>query len=130
MSLGSMLDHIVIVIVDDHDDTRLFLSEFLMRRGAIVFACSNAFDALETVRVRQPDVVLSDISLPNRNGFELLHDIRSLGPERGGSVPVIAMTALKPIVDQGRAEEAGFQTHLNKPFRPEQLLDAVHSVLD
>jgi len=125
-----MLDDIVIVIVDDHDDIRLFLSEFLMRQGAIVFPCSNAFDALETVRVHQPDVVLSDISLPNRNGFELLHDIRSLGPERGGSVPVIAMTALRAIVDRGCAEEAGFQTHLNKPFRPSQLLDAVHSVLD
>jgi CheY-like chemotaxis protein len=48
--MGSILDDIVIVIVDDHDDIRLFLSEYLMRRGAVVFACSNAVDALETVR--------------------------------------------------------------------------------
>jgi CheY-like chemotaxis protein len=79
-------------------------------------------------RSRRPDIVLSDISLPNRHGFELLRDIRALGPENGGGVPVIAMTALGRMVDRNRTISAGFQRHLDKPFGPEKLLEAILSV--
>jgi CheY-like chemotaxis protein len=59
---------------------------------------------------------LSDIKLPNRDGFELLRDIRALGPENGGSVPVIAVTAFGRVVDRNRTIAAGFGAHLEKPF--------------
>jgi CheY-like chemotaxis protein len=67
--------------------------------------------------------------MPNRDGFELLQDIRSLGPENGGSVPVIAMTAFGRDIDRNRTIAAGFKVHLDKPFTPGKLLEAIHSVL-
>jgi CheY-like chemotaxis protein len=123
------LQDVVIVLVEDHDDIRSYLSDFLVRKGATVFTCSSALEGLQAVRRCHPNVVLSDISLPDQSGFDLLHDIRSLGSENGGGVPVIAMTALSGIVDRDSTIAAGFKTHLDKPFRPDQLLDAVVSAL-
>jgi DNA-binding response OmpR family regulator len=124
-----MLNNTVIVIVDDDDSIRLSLREFLIREGATVFACPDAIQGLEAVRAHHPNIVLSDISLPNRDGFELLQDIRSLGPDHNGDVPVIAMTALGGLVDFGLTIDNGFQANLQKPFRPDQLLAAVRSTL-
>jgi len=124
------LDDLVIVIVDDSDDLRFSVAEFLAARGAMVFACSDALQGLEAVRVHHPDIVLSDISLSNRDGFLLLQDIRLLARGHGGDVPVIAMTALGDIVAHSRTMVSGFQTYLDKPFAPEQLLTAIYSTLE
>ena len=130
MSSSITFDDVVVVIAEDDDDVRFALSEFLIQKGATVFACPDASAALQAVRARHPDVVLSDIGLPKRNGFELLQDIRSLDPEQGGSVPVIAVTALEGIVDQTGTVESGFRAILRKPFKPDRLLSAVASTLD
>jgi DNA-binding response OmpR family regulator len=124
------LAQIVIVIVDDDDDIRFTLSEFLLRKGATVFSCSDAGEALEAVRAHRPNLVLSDISLPKRDGFQLLQDIRRLDPEHGGEVPVVAMTALDGILENGWRIRAGFQGRLGKPFGPDELLATVYSTLD
>src|ERR1700756_4224047 len=124
------LDDIVVVIVDDDDDVRFSLAKFLCQHGATVFPCSNAGEALEAVRIHHPNIVVSDIGLPNRDGLQLLQDIRSLDAEQDRDVPVIAMTAF--AWSGGRAQRlwGGFQAHLYKPFRPDQLLSAVTSTLD
>ncbi|HXM02288.1 MAG TPA: response regulator [Chthoniobacterales bacterium] len=129
MPASAMLNNVVIVVVDDDDSFRLTLREFLIRKGATVVACPDAIQGLEAVRAYHPNIVLSDISLPNRDGFELLQDIRSLGPEQNGEVPVIAMTALEGVADFGLTIDNGFQANLHKPFRPDQLLAAVRSTL-
>ena len=121
------LDNIVVVIVDDEGDIRLSLAEFLRLQGATVFTCSNAREALEVVHVHHPDLVLSDIGLPNHDGFQLLEDIRSLDEEPSRNVPVIAMTAFG--WDSARSLRGSFQAHLDKPFKPDQLLSAVVSTL-
>jgi DNA-binding response OmpR family regulator len=123
-------DDIVVVIVDDDDDIRFSLTRFLCGRGARVFPCSNAGEALEAVRVHHPDIVLSDIGLPNRDGFQLLQEIRALDVRQGRDVPVIAMTALGWSGERAHSLWAGFQAHLDKPFKPDQLLSAVVSILD
>jgi CheY-like chemotaxis protein len=117
------------VVVEDHPDTRFFISKFLLLQGAIVFPAPDAFEGLQAVREHRPDVVLSDISMPNRDGFELLGDIRALGPENGGSVPVIAMTAFGTTVDRNMTIAAGFKVHLDKPFTPQKLLEVIQSIL-
>jgi len=124
------LDNIVVVIVDDEGDIRLSLAEFLRLQGATVFTCSNAREALEVVHVHHPDLVLSDIGLPNHDGFQLLEDIRSLDEEPSRNVPVIAMTAFGWSGDSARSLRGSFQAHLDKPFNPDQLLSAVVSTLD
>jgi CheY-like chemotaxis protein len=124
------LRNLTIVIVEDHDDTRSFLAQFLSNQGAEVFASVDAASALQAVQRQRPDLVLSDICLPDRNGFQLLRDIRALGPENGGAVPVIAMTAFGSSVDRDHTTAAGFERCLDKPFGPEELLEAVQKSLD
>ena len=89
------LSNLTIVVVEDHDDARRYLGLFLGHLGANVVVARNGFEGLEAVKTNRPNLVLSDISMPGRDGFGLLRDIRALGPDAGGSVPVIAMTALR-----------------------------------
>ena len=124
------LDDIVVVIVDDDDDIRSSIAKYLTGRGATVFGCSDAKTGLEAVQTHQPNIVLSDIGLPHRDGFQLLQDIRSLDANQGGEVPVIAMTAFSWDGERAQGLWGAFQAHLHKPFRPDQLLSAIASTLD
>jgi CheY-like chemotaxis protein len=74
--------------------------------------------------------VLSDITMPGMDGMELLREIRALGSHGGGSVPVIAMTALVTQADGRRILNAGFQAYLPKPFTPNRLVETILTVLD
>jgi CheY-like chemotaxis protein len=85
--------------VEDHDDARTYLRAFLEPLVAKVVTARNASEGLEAVKTYRPNLVLSDISMPGRDGFGLLSDIRALGPDAGGAVPVIAMTAFVTRVD-------------------------------
>jgi DNA-binding response OmpR family regulator len=105
------------------------MGEFLKLQGAKVFTASDASEGLRAIKGNRPDIVLSDIRLPDRDGFQLLKDIRSLGSSDGGSVPVIAMTAYSRSFSNHRTIEAGFREHLTKPFSPSELLKATVSVL-
>src|ERR1700730_60305 len=124
------LSNLTIVVVEDHDDALAYLGLFLERLGATVVAARNAFEGIEAVKNSRPNLVLSDISMPDRDGFGLLHDIRALGPDAGGSVPVIAMTALVTHLDRARILNAGFQAFLPKPFSPDKLVEAILTVLN
>jgi CheY-like chemotaxis protein len=124
------LSTLTILIVEDHDDTRALLSLFLERLGATVVAARNAFEGIEAVKNSRPNLVLSDITMPHRDGFDLLRDIRALGHENGGSVPVVAMTALISRRDRAHILNAGFQACLPKPFGVDQLLETILTVLD
>ena len=124
------LSNLMIVVVEDHDDARRYLGLFLDHLGANVVVAENAIEGLAAVRTYRPNLVLSDISMPGRDGFGLLHDIRALGPDAGGSVPVIAMTALVTHLDRARIVDAGFQACLPKPFTPDQLLETILTVLN
>ena len=82
------LRNLAIVVVEDHNDTRRFLDIFLGHLGAKVVVAGNAIEGLAAVKTCHPNLVFSDISTPGRDGFELLSDIRALGPDAGGNVPV------------------------------------------
>lgn len=120
--------NLTVVIVEDDADTRSSLKRFLHRQGAIVVTSANAFDGLEAVREYHPNLVLSDINLPGRDGFELLRDIRFLGTEEGGKTPIVAITATS-IVDPSHMIVAGFQAQLKKLFTPAQLIEVIELVL-
>ena len=124
------LSNLTIVIVDDHNDLRRYLGVFLSHLGANVTLAANATEGLEAVKTYRPNLVLSDISMPGRDGFGLLCDIRALGPDAGGGVSVIAMTALGTHVDRERILTAGFKAFLPKPFSPETLLKAILAVIN
>jgi CheY-like chemotaxis protein len=124
----SRLSNLTIVVVEDHDDTRRSLGIFLGNLGANVVLARNAFEAVEAVKNSRPNLVLSDIKMPERDGFELLRKIRAIGPAAGGSVPVIAMSALVTHAS-ARMLEAGFQACLAKPFTPDKVVETILTAL-
>jgi CheY-like chemotaxis protein len=126
----SRLSNLTIVVVEDHDDVRRYLGLFLDRMGANVVVARNAFEGLEAIKNNHPNLVLSDIKMPGMDGFELLREIRALGPNAGGSVPVIAMTAYVTHADRARILNAGFQGCLPKPFTPDKLVETILTVLN
>jgi CheY-like chemotaxis protein len=126
----SRLSNLTIVVVEDHSDLRRFLGVYLAHLGANVAVAESAIEGLEAVKTYRPNLVLSDISMPGRDGFGLLGDIQSLGSDAGGGVPVIAMTALGSHADRARILNAGFKAFLPKPFSPETLLNAILSVVN
>ena len=124
---SNRLSNLTIVVVDDHNDFRRYLGVFLGYLGANVAVAENAMEGLKAVKTYHPNLVLTDISMPGRDGFGLLSDIRALGPDAGGNVPVIANTA---FVDRARILNAGFKAFLSKPFSPEKLVEAILTVLN
>ena len=108
MPQSAILSGITIVVVEDYPDTLFGIVQFLTRHGAKVFPCPDAFQGRQAVREHRPDIVLSDIRLPKRDGFELLRDIRAFGADNGGNVPVIAMTAFGGFARRDRTIAPGF----------------------
>src|SRR5260370_20709265 len=126
----SRLSNLTIVVVEDHDDARRYLGLFLDRMGANVVVARNAFEGREAIKNNHPNLVLSDIKMPGMDGLELLREIRALGPNAGGSVPVIAMTAYVTHADRARILNAGFQGCLPKRFTPDKLVETILTVLN
>ena len=124
----SNLSNLVIVVVEDDNDIRTLLGAFLDRSDANVIMASNALEGLEAIKNTLPDLVLSDIKMPGMDGFELLGKIRALGPDAGGSVPVIAMSAFMRG-ERAYIVDAGFQACLPKPFTPDRLSETILTVL-
>jgi CheY-like chemotaxis protein len=124
------LSNLTIVVVEDHDDARRYLGIFLDRLGANVVVARDAFEGLEAIKNNHPHLVVSDINMPGKDGFELLREIRALGPDAGGSVPVIAMTAFGTHADRERILNAGFNACLLKPFTPHKLVETILTVLN
>ena len=124
------LSKLTIVLVDDSPDVRRHVSAYLSHLGVNVAVAENAIEGLQAVKTYCPNLVLSDISMPGRDGFELLCDIQALEPDGRSRVPVIAMTALVTLVDRARILSAGFKTFLPKPFTPETLVKTILRTLD
>jgi CheY-like chemotaxis protein len=125
----SCLIGLAIVVVEDHDDARRYLDLFLRQLGAKVIVARNAFEGLKLIKHFRPDLVLSDIKMPGMDGFELLDEIRALGPEAGGNVPVIAMSAFFSQTARARTHYADFRACLAKPFTPDKLVETILGVL-
>jgi CheY-like chemotaxis protein len=92
-----------------------------------VRTAESAPQAFAQLLAEPPHIVVSDIGMPDEDGYSLLRRVRELPPERGGDVPAIALTAYARPEDVRKAEEAGFQLHLAKPVTPARLIDAIRS---
>lgn len=114
-----------ILVVDDDDHTREFLSFLLELHGANVIAVASAGEAIATLIQFQPELLLSDIGMPDVDGYMLMRQVRSLPSDRGGTIPAIALTAYAGEIDYQKAMSAGFQRHLSKPIEPQVLLQAI-----
>ena len=117
---------IQILLVDDDADTRDFFNFVLEEFGAIVTLVSSATEALQKLANSKPDILLSDIGMPEMDGYMLIRKVRALeAEERRPQIPAIAMTAYAGEINQQQAIAAGFQQHIAKPVAPEDLLKAI-----
>jgi CheY-like chemotaxis protein len=117
-----------VLVVDDEPDARALLKRVLDECDAEVFTASNAVEALAVVRQHRPHVLVSDIGMPDVDGYELLRRIRTLGEANGGKLPAIALTAFARSEDRTRALRAGFLVHVSKPVEPSELIAPVAAV--
>jgi CheY-like chemotaxis protein len=120
----------LILLVDDHKDTLDAIRLFLEFRRAKVLATTAGQDGLDLVSRHRPEVIISDLSMPEMDGYELLQHVRQLTPEEGGDAPVIALTGCSDADERRKALDAGFARFLTKPVDPERLIDEICHVLE
>ncbi|MEG3897291.1 PAS domain S-box protein [Microcoleus sp. SVA1_B6] len=123
------LQGVRVLVVDDDIDSREFVVFLLQQAQASVISASSADKAFAALTQSQPDIILSDIGMPDINGYMLIRQVRALPPEQGGQVPAIALTAYAGDFNQKQALAAGFQRHLAKPIEPNELLKAIVTLL-
>jgi signal transduction histidine kinase/ActR/RegA family two-component response regulator len=116
------LNGVDILCVDDEVDGQRVLNRLLQECGAIVRTAGSARDAMRLFLERKPAILISDIGMPEEDGYTFIRRIRALPPEAGGAVPAIALTAYVRPTDRIKAIEAGFQAHLAKPVDPPELI--------
>jgi len=114
-----------VTVVDDENDVRDFLATSLRALGADVTALASAEEALVSLQQRLPDVLVSDIAMPDHDGYSLIRRLRALPADRGGRLPAVALTAFAKGEDASRVLAAGFQVHMPKPVDPGHLAEVV-----
>jgi PAS domain S-box-containing protein len=114
-----------VLVVDDELDAREVVAALLTQLGADVTVAASAEEALTLLSKVRPNVIVSDISMPEQSGYDLLRSIRALPPAQGGSVPAIALTAATTTEDRLRVTRAGYEYYLPKPVQPLELATAI-----
>jgi PAS domain S-box-containing protein len=129
-SIEAPLSNLQILVVDDDDDTREFQAFLLEQQGAKVITVASGLAALHMLDQFVPDVIVSDVGMPEMDGYTLMQKIRSRLPNQGGLIPAIALTAYASELDQQKALLSGFQTHIAKPVEPGVLVEAIAKLLN
>lgn len=130
MAVPPRLDGISVLVVDDEEDARMLIAKMLGKAGAQVHHAGCAKDAIEELKRMQPDVLISDIGMPEADGYSLIRSVRALPAELGGRVPAIALSAYTRTEDRIRSISEGFQIHLAKPADAVELLAVVQSLFN
>jgi len=117
-----------ILVVDDEPDTCEMLRFLFERSGALVETATSAQAALALIDQWNPDVLVSDIGMPDIDGYELIRRIRTQGSKRNIRIPAVALTVLARIEDRVKVLSAGYQMHVAKPVEPVELLTVVASL--
>ncbi|WP_445626415.1 ATP-binding protein [Nostoc sp. DSM 114167] len=118
-----------ILVVDDDDDTRDFHTFVLEQAGAMVTAVTSAKEALQILAESEPDILLSDIGMPEMDGYMLMRQVKALQANQAKQIPAIALTAYAGEINQQQALESGFQKHLSKPVEPEELIKEIATLI-
>jgi PAS domain S-box-containing protein len=123
------LNEVRVLVVDDETDSRELTAFILRDAGAEVFLAASASEGLRIIEQFKPDVLLSDIGMPEINGYMFLQQVRALSPEQGGQIPALALTAYAGNNNRQQAIAAGFGWHLPKPVEPIALVEAIVNLL-
>lgn len=118
-----------ILVVDDEADMRELVCAVLEQAGAAVKVTASAAEALLALEQFKPEVLVSDIGMPNIDGYMLIRQIRSRLPEQSSHIPAVALTAYAGEINQQQAIAAGFQRHLSKPVEPAELIQTIATLV-
>ncbi|MDM9385804.1 response regulator [Chlorogloeopsis sp. ULAP01] len=118
------LDGLQVLFVDDEADAREFITTVLEQHGILVTAVNSVAEALEVLEQLHPDVIISDIRMPDEDGYALIRKVKTLEAEKGWQIPTAALTAYL-AEDRAKAIKAGFQSHLHKLAEPTELVAMV-----
>ena len=124
------LVHLRVLLVDDEPDARDLIAVMLVDGGAEVVSVGSASQALYELDRQRFDLLVSDIGMPQMDGYALIKKIRQLPPERGGGIPAAALTAYAGVEDRMRVLSAGYQLHIPKPFEPAELTTALANLAE
>ncbi len=120
-----LLHGLRVLVVDDESDARDLVKTTLRQCQAEVTAVGSVKEAMRVIAEQRPDILVSDIAMPEEDGYDLIQKVRALTPEKGGNIPALALTAYARSEDGKKIISAGFQIHLSKPVEPAQLAAAV-----
>jgi signal transduction histidine kinase/ActR/RegA family two-component response regulator len=123
------LNGVKALAVDDEPDVRLLLTAMLEQCGAEVMVATSAAEALAALEEFMPHVLISDIGMPDEDGYSLIESVRALPAERGGQIPAVALTAYARAEDRLRALKAGYNMHVPKPVEPAELAAVIASII-
>jgi PAS domain S-box-containing protein len=123
------LSGVRILAVDDDADMRELLAFVLEQAGASTTVVASAQEALAVLEQTKPDLLVSDVGMPEMDGYMLVRQLRNLTREQGGEIPAIALTAYAGELDQQRALAAGFQRHIPKPVEPTELVAVIATLV-
>jgi signal transduction histidine kinase/CheY-like chemotaxis protein len=120
-----LLSGVNVLLVDDDSDTLTLMTTALRKRQANVTAVSSAVEAIQAITRRRPDVLVSDIAMPDEDGYGLIEKIRRLENGDSDIIPAVAITAYAKEEDRERALSSGFQIYLAKPVELTELISVV-----
>jgi two-component system, OmpR family, response regulator len=118
-----------LLVVDDEPDSRELLTFIFEENGAEMIEAASAREALEVLERFKPDILISDINLPDEDGYSLMLKVRNLDAERGGKIPAIAVSGYAEEEDCIRSLSAGFHRHLSKPIDLNELTTVVATLV-
>jgi signal transduction histidine kinase/ActR/RegA family two-component response regulator len=119
-----------ILVVDDDQDALDMLTVVLTEAGAAVRTAASATEALALLRWIRPDVLVSDLAMPDEDGYSLIRNLRAIERESGRETPAVALTAYVRVQDRARAEAAGFNVFVEKPVDPEELIAVLAGIAE
>ncbi|MDV2995828.1 MAG: Sensor histidine kinase TodS [Chroococcidiopsis sp. SAG 2025] len=127
--LNSLLDGVNVLVVEDNNDSRDFIKFALEQAGATVTTVSSAADAVAYLERDRPDVLISDIAMPETDGYQFIQQLRATEQPGDKYIPAIALTAHAKPEDRSRSLAAGFQQHITKPVESTALIAAVAELI-
>lgn len=117
-----------VLVLEDEPDARELVGALLESRGAKVVLAASAAEAYTSLERELPDIILSDIAMPDEDGYQFARRVRTFAPERGGETPIVALTAYASPQDRKRTRDAGYSHHLAKPVDAEELVSVLESL--
>lgn len=126
--LSGSLAGLRVLVVEDDPDARELVTAILEDAGAVVESAPSAASGFDAVQRFHPELLVSDIGMPDEDGYSLIRRIRELNDDQGGTIPSIALTAYTRREDRDKAIGAGFTLHMGKPVSPLALVTAIRAL--